>query len=138
MLLLCGRFYACPNFGLVEYFHVFEGSIALDKLGILPQSLADVHALKADVGLFSVIQGSQLCLNEVYLAYHNVREVNGEDNVSLGRFPYDSSSGDVLDISPPEITASKTTFSDFKEKKWVGIVYVLFKFAHQKVLAEAD
>lgn len=61
--------------GLVKYFHVSEGAKALAESGILLLLPAGVHVFAAEVGLFSVLQGSQFHLKETYLAYHRSREL---------------------------------------------------------------
>lgn len=89
-----------------------------------------MHIFVADVGLSSVLQGSQFDLREAYLAYYCSCEVDWGHEDSVESFPYDSANGNEIYVPAPEITTSRRTFSDAQVKKWVGVVFVVFKSLH--------
>lgn len=116
---------------------MFEGTTALSKSGILLSSWVVVHAFVADVGLLSVLQGSQFDPKEAYLAYHCSSTVDSKDETSVGCFPYVSSSDGGLYIYSRVITEGMRTVRNVQVKKWTRVVSVLLKPGHRKTLAKA-
>lgn len=103
----------------------------------MPPLPAGVQSFVDYVGLFSVLQGFQFDHKEPCLPYHRSCEADWEERPSILCLLYDCASGDVLDILPREIKTSKTTVSDFQVKMSVGVVSVIFKPGHRKILAVA-
>lgn len=68
--------------------------------------------------------------------YHRSHDMDRKDKDSVRYFLYVSSSGDVLNVSAREITKSKRKASNVQNKKWIGMVFVVFKSRHRKVLGE--
>lgn len=62
--------------GPVDAVYDFEGITALVESGILLPFASGVHAFVSEVGLYSVLQGSQLEHGQGYLAYHRSFEVD--------------------------------------------------------------
>lgn len=96
-----------------------------------------MHAFVADVRCFSVFQNLQFDSKEAYLIYHRSREVDWNDEASVGCFSYIGLGCDVLDIPAREITTGKRTVNDAQVKNLVGVVSIVFKFGHRKMLSEA-
>lgn len=93
---LLSFFTSARNGGPVEYSYAFPDTSTLAESGVLPPLSQVIPAFVADVGLFSILQGSHFELKEAYLAYHCSRDVDWDDDASVGWFPYTHASGDAL------------------------------------------
>lgn len=71
--------------GPVNHARDFEGAKTLTELGSRLPFPRGVHAIVADVGLFSVLQGSLLEYYYVYIATHKSREVDCDGLNCVGR-----------------------------------------------------
>lgn len=60
----------------VEYFHLFESVTAPAESVVLPPLRSGVYFFVANIGLFSVLQGSQCEFKEACRAYHRRRKVD--------------------------------------------------------------
>lgn len=67
---------------------MLEGATALAESGVLSALPADIHAFVADDGLCFILHSSQFDSKWAYLTYHCSREVDWEDETSVGWFPF--------------------------------------------------
>lgn len=100
-----------------EYSYDFEGATNLAESGAILPLPQGIYAFVADVGLFSVLQGIQSYLKEMYLPYYCSCEVEWDDDAFVAWFAYIHASGDVLDILAREVTCVNRTASDVQVKK---------------------
>lgn len=77
---------------------MFEGATSLAESTNLLPLRGGMHTFLAEVGLVSVLQGSQFDLKDVYLSHHRIRAVDWKGKDSVVQFPCLNSIGDVLNI----------------------------------------
>lgn len=101
----------------------------ISRVPILLQSRAfcfpcgqGVHGFDPDVGLFSILQGSQFDYKDGQLVHQKSCAVDWDDKDFVAWLPYVCTSGDVLDIPARKVTFKKRMASDIHIKRWVGVV----------------
>lgn len=114
-----------------------DGVTSLVDSGVLFLLPSCFHSFVSNVGLFSVLQGSQLDYVQVYRAYHCSLDVDWDDEAFLEYLPYRPSSDEASNTRAREVTSVRRSVHDVQRKRFVRSVPVKIKPGSRKAIEEA-